>query len=91
MPFKKVKFMQKSKGWAIVRDMNFYLTPKNISFGTDAMRNYNERQIRNNIIPVDTPEEDLSLYDIDPVYLKQFDWNRKYAMAYDITKKLKFR
>jgi len=90
MPFKKVKFMQKSKWWAIVRDMNFYLTPKNISFGTDAMRNYNERQIRNNIIPVDTPADKLSLYEIDPVYLKQFDWNRKYAMAYDITKKLKF-
>ncbi len=81
MPFKKVKFMQKSKWWAIVRDMNFYLTPKNISFGTDAMRNYNERQIRNNIVPD---------YEFEPVYLKQFNWNRKYAMAYDLTKKLKF-
>lgn len=81
MPFKKVKFMQKSKWWAIVRDMNFYLTPKNVSFGTDAMRNYNERQIRNNIVPD---------YEFKPVYLKQFNWNRKYAMAYDITKKLKF-
>ncbi len=81
MPFKKVKFMQKSKWWAIVRDMNFYLTPKNVSFGTDVMRNYNERQIRNNIVPD---------FEFDPVYVKQFNWNRKYSLAYDITKKLKF-
>ena len=87
MPFKKVKFMQRSKWWAIVRDMNFYLTPKNISFGTDVMRNYNERQIRNNIIPVGADPAD---FELNPVYLKQFNWNRKYSMAYDITKKLKF-
>lgn len=80
-PFGKVKFMQKSPWWSIIRDMNFYLTPKNISFGTDAMRNYNDRQIRNNIVPD---------YEFKPVYVKQFDWNRKYAMDYDITKKLKF-
>lgn len=87
MPFKKVKFMQKSKWWAIVRDMNFYLTPKNVSFGTDVMRNYNERQVRNNLIPAGSNPDD---FQIAPVYLKQFNWNRKYSLAYDITKKLKF-
>ncbi|NVK64580.1 MAG: cell surface protein SprA [Flavobacteriales bacterium] len=87
MPFKKVKFMQKSKWWAIVRDMNFYLTPKNVSFGTDVMRNYNERQVRNNLIPAGSDPDDFR---IAPVYLKQFNWNRTYALAYDITKKLKF-
>ena len=49
MPFKKVKFMHEIEMVGIIRDMNFYLTPKNISFGTDVMRNYNERQIRNNL------------------------------------------
>lgn len=80
MPFKKIKFMQKSPWWAIIRDMNFFIMPKNISFGTDVMRNYNERQIRNNIVPD---------YEFAPIYLKQFNWNRTYSMGYDITKKLK--
>lgn len=80
-PFKKVKFMRKSKWWAIIRDMNFYLTPKNVAFSSDVMRNYNERQIRNNIVPD---------YEFAPVYIKQFNWNRTYSLAWDLTKKLKF-
>ena len=79
-PFKKVKFMQKSKWWKIIRDANFYLQPKNISFNNDLMRSYNERQVRNNIVPD---------YEFEPVYVKQFNWNRSYALDYDITKKLK--
>ncbi len=79
-PFKKVKFMQKSKWWAIVRETNFYLKPKNISFSNDVIRNYNERQIRNNLVPN---------YEFNPVFVKQFTWNRKYSLGYDITKNLK--
>jgi cell surface protein SprA len=79
-PFKKVKFMQKSKWWTIVKETNFYLKPKNISFSNDVVRNYNERQIRNNIAPE---------YEFQPVYVKQFTWNRKYSLGYDITKNLK--
>ncbi|MGJ8661326.1 MAG: cell surface protein SprA, partial [Bacteroidota bacterium] len=79
-PFKNVKFMSKSKYWRIVQDMNLYLTPKNISFSNDATRMYNERQIRNNLVPD---------FEFAPVYAKQFFWNRKYAMGYDITKNLK--
>lgn len=80
-PFKKVKFMKGSKWWAIVRDFNLSLTPKNVSFSSDMMRLYNERQIRNNIVPD---------YEFAPVYVKQFDWNRTYGLGWDITKKLKF-
>jgi cell surface protein SprA len=80
-PFKKVKFMQKSPWWAIIKDMNLYLAPKNISFTNDVQRSYNERKIRNNLAPD---------YEFDPVYVKSFFWNRKYALAYDITKNLKF-
>lgn len=79
-PFKKVKFMQKSKWWSIIRETNFYLAPKNLMFNNDLMRNYNERQVRN------TVSED---YQIDPVYVKSFTWNRQYALGYDITKNLK--
>ncbi|TNE56071.1 MAG: cell surface protein SprA [Bacteroidetes bacterium] len=80
-PFKKVKFMENSKWWTIVREMNLYLTPKNIAFENDLQRSYNERQIRNNLAPD---------YEFNPVYVKSFFWNRKYRLDYDITKKLKF-
>lgn len=79
-PFKKVKFMQKSNWWAIIRDANFFLTPKNISMTNDLMRSYNERKVRNNITPG---------YEFKPVYVKSFTWNRTYNVAYDVTKNLK--
>ncbi len=80
-PFKKVKFMQKSKWWTIVRETNLYFTPKNVSFTNDLMRSYNERQIRNNLVPD---------YNFQPYYVKQFTWKRQYTLGYDITKNLKF-
>ena len=80
-PFKNVKFMQKSKWWAIVKDMNLYLVPKNVAFTNDLMRSYNERQIRNNLVPE---------YNFRAVYVKQFTWRRQYTLGYDITKNLKF-
>ncbi len=80
-PFKKFKPIEKSKWLAIVRDMNFFLTPKNISFTNDVTRIYNERQVRNNLVPD---------YEFDPLYLKRFNWNRNYNLGYDLTKNLKF-
>lgn len=80
-PFKNVKFMQKSKWWAIVKDMNLFLVPKNVAFTNDLMRSYNERQIRNNLVPD---------YNFRAVYVKQFTWRRQYTLGYDITKNLKF-
>jgi cell surface protein SprA len=80
-PFKKVKFMQKSNWWGLIRDANFYLTPKTIAFNNDILRNYNERKVRNNLAPT---------YEFDPVYVKSFTWNRSYNLGYDITKNLKF-
>ncbi|MCH2224084.1 MAG: cell surface protein SprA [Crocinitomicaceae bacterium] len=79
-PFRKSKFLKKSKWFALIRDANFYLAPKNISFSNDLIRMYNERQIRNNLVPD---------YEFRPVYVKRFNWNRKYGIAYDLTKKLK--
>jgi cell surface protein SprA len=79
-PFKKVKFVQKSKWLAIVKDFNLFLTPKNISFTNDVLRSYNERQVRNNMVPD---------YEFEPVYVKRFNWNRNYNIGYDLTKNLK--
>jgi len=80
-PFKKVEFMQKSKWWAIIRDINISLLPKNISFSNDVVRNYNERQIRNNLDET---------FVFKPVYVKNFTWNRNYKLGWDVTKNLKF-
>ena len=79
-PFKKLKFVQKSKWLAIIKDVNLYLTPKNISFTNDLLRSYNERQVRNNMVPD---------YEFQPVYVKRFSWNRNYNVGYDVTKNLK--
>ncbi len=80
-PFKKMKFVQKSKWLALIKDFNLYLTPKNISFTNDVLRSYNERQVRNNMVPD---------YEFKPVYVKRFTWNRTYNLGYDITKNIKF-
>lgn len=80
-PFAKMKKLRKSKWLAIVRDMNFYLAPKNISFTNDLIRSYNERQVRNVVAPD---------YPFQPVYVKRFGWNRTYGLGYDLTRKLKF-
>lgn len=82
MPFKDVKFLKKSNWFKIIREVNFYLAPKNISFTNDVMRSYNEREIRNN---TDTS------FTFAPVFVKQFNWNRSYNVGWDITKKLKFQ
>jgi len=79
-PFKKWQPVQKSKWLVMVRDFNLFLMPKNITFTNDFLRMYNERQVRNNLVPN---------YQFNPVFLKKFDWNRNYNVGYDITKNLK--
>jgi cell surface protein SprA len=79
-PFKNIKFMKKSKWWAIIRDAGWYLGPKNFSVTNNLVRSYNERQVRNN----------LSTFEFAPVYVKNFTWARAYTFKYDLTKNLKF-
>ena len=79
-PFKKLKFVQKNKWLAFIKDFNLFLTPKNISFTNDVIRSYNERQVRNNLV---------AGFEFNPVYVKRFNWNRAYSIGYDLTKNLK--
>ena len=79
-PFKKWKPVQKSKWFKLIKDVNVFLMPKNISFTNDFSRIYNERQVRNNLVPN---------YEFDHIFLKRFDWTRNYNICYDITKNLK--
>lgn len=79
MPFNKVKIFNK-KPFKLIKDFNFYLLPKSMSFMTNLDRGYEENLYRNK-------SEALIL--IEPTYLKTFNWNRNYSLKYDITKSLK--
>lgn len=79
-PFKKNKAIEKSKWLQLVREFNLFLMPKNISFTNDYSRIYNQRQVRNIIVPD---------YEFDAIFLKRFDWNRNYQIGYDLTKNIK--
>lgn len=77
--FKKDK-LKKSKWLALIREFNLNYVPKNFTFTNDLLRSYNERQVKNNLVPN---------YEFRPVYIKQFTWNRSYNLGYDITRNLK--
>lgn len=71
----------KSNWLQLLRDVNFYLLPKNFTFRTSVIRELNEFKLRpksvGNII-------------IDTSYVKNFDWTRNYNLMWDITQALKF-
>ena len=79
-PFSKSK-IGKKKAFKWVKDFNFYLMPKQLSFQTDVDRMYSEKQSRNN-----TGFD----FELPTYYQKHFYWNRIYSLKYDITKALKF-
>ena len=79
-PFKKWKPVQKSKWLKLVKDFNLFLMPKNLAFTNNLSRIYNERQVRNNLVPN---------YEFAPIFLKKFNWDRTYNIGYDLTKNIK--
>ncbi|WP_343747178.1 cell surface protein SprA [Fluviicola sp.] len=82
-PFKKTKFMQKSKWWGLFKETSIGYLPKTLGFTNDIQRNYNERQIRNTI------DTSANAFQFKPVYVKNFQWNRGYRLGWDLTKNLK--
>ena len=80
MPFKNVRFLN-SPIFKIVKDFNFYVFPKSLSFRTDLSRYYNELITRN----IDNP-----YLKVTPSFKKDFEWSRIYDFKYDITRQLKF-
>ena len=80
-PFAKMKPFRKSKYLRLIRDFNFYLLPKQVSFSTDMDRLYNEQKLRNNQPGI--VAEPL------PFYNKSFNWNRRYSLRWDLTRSLK--
>ncbi len=79
-PFAKNKFLAKNKSLALIRDFNYFLGPKLLSFRTDVEREYNESLLRN---------KSAGLVIIEPTYVKKFEWSRIYDFKYDLTRSLK--
>ena len=73
-PFDKVKLFN-NKNWKIIKDINFYYLPKNLSFSTEIYRDFEETMLRN---------KSAALVIIKPTWYKQFTWQRNYGLNYDL-------
>ncbi|MCA1750358.1 MAG: cell surface protein SprA [Flavobacteriales bacterium] len=81
-PFAQSKFLRKSDYFNLLKDFNFNLVPKSISFRSDILRTYNEQQFTNNV--------DLFDFEQPILFTKVFNWNRVYDVQYDMTQALRF-
>jgi len=77
LPFQRVRALNKSKAFALIKDFNFYYLPKSFTFRTDMNREFTQRQFRNKsraIVPMET------------FYIKRWDWTRTFDLKYDLAK-----
>jgi len=79
MPFKNVQFLN-SSALKLIKDFNFYVFPKSVSFRTELFRYYNEIKTRN----INNP-----YLIIKPSFRKDFEWSRTYDFKFDLTRQLK--
>lgn len=80
-PFATSKFLRKSDYFSLVRDFNFTLWPKSISFRSEIDRTYNEQQFRNN--------SETFQFEQPVLYNKTFRWNRIYDVQHDLTSSIR--
>ena len=81
-PFKKIKFIRKSKWLRPIKDINFFLAPKQIAIRSSLNRTYNIFATRYNFPGGENFEV--------PQYSKMFNWDRDYDFKYDLTKSFQF-
>jgi cell surface protein SprA len=79
-PFKKLKFLGKSKAFDLIRDFNISPVPSRIAFRSDIARDYNAQKLRNT--------SDVALLKIDTTYFKSFTWQRIYDIKLPLTKSI---
>jgi cell surface protein SprA len=79
-PFKSVKLLN-APAFKLLKDFNFYLFPKHLTYRSEIYRYYNETKLRN------LTDADLI---IEPTFTKELEWTNYYDVKYDITKQLKF-
>lgn len=80
-PFATSKFLRSTDYLALIRDFNFSLIPKNLSFRSDINRTYNEQQFKNN--------SDVFNFEQPVLYTKTFNWIRTYDVQQDLTKSIR--
>lgn len=81
-PIKPFSNWIKSDYLALIRDFNFQLYPKRLSFRGDVLRSYQQLQMRN----VDNPDPKFALPEN---WNKNFTMDRNYNVAWDFTERLK--
>jgi len=81
-PFRTMTSL-KSPWLKIVRDFNFYYLPNMWSVRTTLMREYQEKEMRNNYTD--------ALIIIHPTYYKNITWDRNYTLRWDLARSLKLQ
>lgn len=84
-PFKKIKFLAKSKVLRPIKEFNFYLFPKSITFNYFVERDFKENLIR----PITYLGEDTPGGVFDPIYSQSLRMNTTFGTKFDVTKSLK--
>lgn len=78
-PFQKIGFISKYKIFSLIKDFNFYYSPKLLSFRTEMDRQYEENKLRN---------KTGDLIVLEPTFFKTFNWNRIYSLKFDLATSL---
>nr|WP_233194483.1 cell surface protein SprA [Aquimarina sp. I32.4] len=81
-PFKKVKFLGKSKYFDLVKDFNVNLLPTSVSVNSNINRRYNEQVFR------DITLDEGSILPV--LYQRNFLYDWQYGINYNLTKSLNF-
>ncbi len=82
-PFKKVKFLGKSKYFDLIKDFNVNLLPTSISVNSNITRQYNEQVFRD----ITLGPDDIRL---PTLYQRNFLFDWQYGVNYNLTKSLNF-
>lgn len=93
-PFKNIGFLGKSKYFDFAKDFNINLLPNNFTATSTVIRQFNRQQFRD--LQLDTNPVDLNgdgipdaqNISIDPLTNRNFTFNNRYAINWDITKSL---
>ena len=86
-PFSKIKFLKKSKSLRLIKDFNFYLLPKTISYRTDFNKSYSEMKMRN-IASLNTTVP-LNIVEPDTMFNKLFNLTQNFNIKYDLARSVK--
>ncbi|MCL2042142.1 MAG: cell surface protein SprA [Bacteroidales bacterium] len=81
-PFRSMTSL-KSPWLKLIKEFNFYYVPNMWSFRTTLMREYQEKQMRNNYTD--------ALIIIQPTYYKNMTWDRNYTLRWDLARSLKLQ